>query len=138
MASLQSPIMAVDVAAINQQQRFLQSLHYLAPALVLAYFMTTTAISVCTLQTLKACRSGPRKVLVSLLSLVVLSYLVEACMLLTDTAVNDAHHTSTDGNVSSLPRTYKSRRQCPFVVFADHESIRFMRYSRYSSGQFFS
>lgn len=138
MASLQSPIMAVEVVAINHQQRFLQSFHYLAPALVLAYFMVTTAISVCTLQNLKACRSGPRKVLVSLLSLVITSFLVEACMLLTDTAVNGAHHSSTDSNVSSLPRTYESRRQCPFVVFADHESIRFMRYSRYSSGQFFS
>lgn len=128
--------MAVEVAATNQQPRFLQSLHYLAPALVLAYFLIATAISICTLQNLKASRTGPRKILLSLLSLVVISFMVEACMLLTDTAVNGADHSSTDSNVSFLPRIYKSGSQSSLGVIADRESIRFMRYSRYSSGQF--
>ena len=136
MASLQSPIMAMEVTAVNQQQRFLQSLHYFAPALILAYFLITTAISICTLQNLKACRTDPRKALLSLLSLVVFSFLVEACMLLTDTAVNGAHHSSNDSNVSCLPWIYKYGSQSSFKVIADHESIRLMRYSRYSSGQF--
>ena len=102
MASLQSPMMA-----LTQQQRFPQSLNYVAPALVLAYFLITSVISTCTLQKLKAGHTGPRKVLVSLVSLVVISFLAEACMLLTDTAVNGARHSSTDSNVSLSPHIYK-------------------------------
>ncbi|KAL9133811.1 MAG: hypothetical protein Q9175_005012, partial [Cornicularia normoerica] len=94
--------MAVEVAATPQQQRFLQCLHYIAPAWVLAYFLITTTISACTLQKLRACGIGPRKVLVSLVSLVVISFLVDSCMLLTDTAVNGARHSSTDSNVYAL------------------------------------
>lgn len=107
MASLQSPMMAVEMAAREQQQRFLKALHYIAPASVLAYFLITTTISACTMQHLKGCATGPRKVLVSLVSLVLISFLVESCMLLTDTAINAASHSSTDTNVSTLPRIYK-------------------------------
>ncbi len=111
MASLQSPMTAAEVAATKQQQPFLQLLHYVAPALVLAYFLITTTISVCTLQHLRAWGAGPRKVLTSLVSLVVISFLVESCMLLTDTAVNRARYSSTDSNVSIflVPRNVENR-----------------------------
>lgn len=114
--------MALELTATGQQQHFLQSLHYIAPAVVLAYFLITTAISACTLQSLKACRAGPRKILVSLASLVVLSFLVESCMLLTDTAVNGARHSSTDSNVSTFHRIYKAERQSSHILFADHKA----------------
>ncbi|CAD6570642.1 MAG: hypothetical protein ASARMPREDX12_003784 [Alectoria sarmentosa] len=95
-------MMALYMAATEQQQHFLQSLHYLAPALILIYFLIATTVSVCTLQNLKASGPGPRKVLVSLVSLLVISFLVESCMLLTDTAINGARHSSTESNVYAL------------------------------------
>lgn len=113
MVSLQSPMngtMTAVVAAAEQQQRFLQALHYIAPALVLAYFLVAATVSICTLQNLKASRSGPRRILVCLVSLIVVSFLVESCMLLTDTAVNGARHSSTDGNVSAFSIDHKLGR----------------------------
>ena len=94
-------MMAVYVAAADQQQRFIHSLHYFGPALVLAYFHVANAYSACTLQNLKARGTGPRKVLIPLVCLVLISFLVEACMLLTDTAINGARYSSTDVNVST-------------------------------------
>ena len=136
MASLQSPILAVELAATTEQrQRFLQSLHYLGPALVLAYFLVSTSISACTLQNLKACGTGPRRLLVSLLSLVVASFLAESCMLLTDTAVNHARHSSTDTNVSACPWVCSFGRQRFHISFADRKLIRCMHYSHCLSGQ---
>ena len=135
MPSLQSPMMAAEVAATEQQQPFLQMLHYLAPALILAYFLITTAISVCTLQHLRACGTGPRKVLASLISLVVISFLVESCMLVTDTAVNGARHSSTDSNVSIFPRAYERGRQGSHILFADCKLIRSMHCFHCLSGQ---
>lgn len=111
MASLQSPIMASEVLATKQQQHFLQLLHYIAPALVLGYYLIATMISVCTLQNQKPGGISPRRVLVSLVSLVVISYLVESCMLLTDTTINGARQSSTDSNVSISPRVYEPERQ---------------------------
>lgn len=109
MASLQLPIMAVEVevTATEQQQPFLIALHYIAPALILVYFSVAVTVSVCTLQNLRARRAGPRKVLVCLVSLIVISFLVESCLLLADTAFYGAHHSSTDGNVSTFPNDYK-------------------------------
>ncbi|KAL9070382.1 MAG: hypothetical protein Q9161_004941 [Pseudevernia consocians] len=94
--------MAAEVLATKQQQHFLQLLHYIAPALVLLYYLIATTISVCTLQNLKPGTTSPRRVLVSLVSLVVISYLVESCMLLTDTTINGARQSSTDSNVYAL------------------------------------
>lgn len=99
--------------ATEQQLGFLKALHYVAPALVLAYFLITTIISACTLQNLKACGTGPRKVLVSLVSLVVISFLVESCMLLADTLIGDSCHSSTDGNVSTFPRATNLEDKAP-------------------------
>lgn len=110
MGSFQTPMMAVRVAAREQQQRFPTILHYLAPALVLAYFMLAVSVSTCTLQNLKTRRAGPRKVLVCLVSLIVVSFLVESCMLLADSVVGGARHSSTHGNVSAFPNIYKLRR----------------------------
>ena len=104
MASLQSPMMAVEMAATKQQlEGFLQSLRYLAPVIILGYFLASSTISICTLQNLKACGTAPRKVLIMLVCMVVISFLVESCMLVTDTAINSARHSSTDSNVSVLP-----------------------------------
>ena len=136
MASLQSPMMQVDMAAATRQQRFQQALHYIAPALVLGYFLIATAISACTLQNLKPRGTGPRKILVPLVCLVTISCLVESCMLLTDTAttaVNDARHSSTDSNVSTFPR--EPRRQSSHTLVADQKLIRFTHSSHCSSGQ---
>ena len=104
MASLQSPIMPKDMAAARQQQRFLQALHYLAPVLILGYFLITTAVSACKLQNLKASGTGPRKVVIPFVCLVVVSFLVESCMLIIDTAIGGACHSSTDSIVSLFPR----------------------------------
>ena len=136
MASLQSPLMQVDMAAATRQQRFLQAPHYVAPALVLGYFLITTVISACTLQNLKPGSTGSRKLLVPLVCLVTISFLVESCMLLTDTAttaVNDARHSSTDSNVSIFPR--EPRRQSSHTLVTDHKLIRFTHSSHCSSGQ---
>ena len=135
MASLQSPMMAVAMVAIEPQQRVLKALHYIAPSSVFAYFLIATTISACTIQHLKGCTTGPRKVLVSLLSLVVISFLVESCILLTDTAFYAARYSSTDTNVSTVPRIYEPRRQGSHIMFADRKMIRFMHYSHCSSGQ---
>ena len=104
MASLQTPIMLIEMAAARQQQRFLQALHYLAPASVLGYFLITTAISACKLQNLKASGTGPRKVVIPLAYLVVVSFLVESCMLIIDTAISGACHSSRDSIVSFFLR----------------------------------
>ena len=104
MASLQTTIMPMEMAAARQQQRFLQALHYLAPTSVLSYFLITTAISACKLHNLKASGTGPRKVVIPLVCLVVVSFLVESCMLIVDTAISDACHSSRDSIVSLFPR----------------------------------
>ena len=101
----------METTAARQQQRFLQALHYLAPASILGYFLITTAISACKLQNLKASGTGPRKVVIPLVCLVVVSFLVESCMLIIDTAISGACHSSRDSIVSFLPR--KSGRQDP-------------------------
>lgn len=95
--------MPAETAAARQQQRFLQALHYIAPVLVLGCFLITSAISACTLHNLKASGTGSRKVLISLVCVVVLSFLVDSCMLLADTALNGARYSPTDSNVSIFP-----------------------------------
>ena len=95
-------MMAAEEDPNSQQQRFLQYLRYIVPAAVLAYFLIARTISACTLQNLKASGTGPRKVLLPLASLVTVSFLVDSCMLLMDTAFNGARYSSTDSNVSSL------------------------------------
>lgn len=92
------------VRAAGQQQRFLQALHYLAPAFVLGYFLITTAISACKLQNLKASGTGPRKIVIPLVCLVTAFFLVESCMLIFDTAISGAYHSSRDTIVSLFLR----------------------------------
>ena len=136
MASFQSPMMAAEEDPNLQQQRFLQSLRYIVPATVFAYFWIARTISACTLQNLKASRTGPRKVLLPLASLVVFSFLVESCMLLMDTAFNGARYSSTDRNVSSPPSVHEYGRKCSHISFADRTLIRFTLCSHSSFGQF--
>ncbi|KAM0796010.1 hypothetical protein BDR22DRAFT_812779 [Usnea florida] len=94
--------MAAEEDPNSQQQRFLQYLRYIVPAVVFAYFWIAKTISACTLQNLKASSTGPRKVLLLLASLLVFSFLVESCMLLIDTAFNGARYSSTDSNIHAL------------------------------------
>ena len=128
--------MAAEEDPNSQQQRFLQYLRYIVPAVVFAYFWIAKTISVCTLQNLKASGTGPRKVLLPLASLVVFSFLVESCMLLTDTAFNGARYSSTDSNVSSHPSVHEYGRKGSHIPFADRTPIRFTLCSQSSSGQF--
>ena len=93
-------MIVVEDGLTRQPPHFLRSLHYVAPALVLVYFFITTTIGACTLRNLKGLGTGARKVLLSLASLVVISFLVESCMLLTNTLVNGARQSSADSNVS--------------------------------------
>ena len=116
MASLQLPIMSVQSATATQQQRFLHALHYIAPALVLGYFLITTTISVCTLQNRKASATGSRKVILPLVSLVVTLFLVESCMLSIDTVLNHARQSSTDSNVSINPHEFGSQPPASFPL----------------------
>lgn len=92
-----------SVADADRLHHALRILHYLSPIAVLAYFMLAGIVSFCTLQSLKASGVGPRKAILWLMSLVLLSYVVEACMLLTDTLANHARHSTTGTNVSWLP-----------------------------------
>ena len=100
-------MMAAEEDPNSQQQRVLQHLRYIVPATVLAYFWIARIISACTLQNLKASSTGPRKILLPLASLVMVSFLVDSSMLLMDTAFNDARYSSTDSNVSSRPSVNK-------------------------------
>ena len=138
MASSQSPMMAAEEDPNSQQQRFLQYLHYIVPAVVFAYFWIAKTISACTLQNLKAKASGtgPRKVLLPLASLLVFSFLVESCMLLIDTAFNGARYSSTDSNVSSHPSVHEYGRKGSHIQFADRTPIRFTLCSHSLFGQF--
>jgi len=78
----------------------LQMLHYFSPIAVIAYYMVAAVVSVCTLQNLKISSTGPPKSIFCFMSLVLLSYVLEACMLVADTLGNHAHFSSTDTNVS--------------------------------------
>ena len=135
MASSQSPMMAAEEDPNSQQQRFLQHLRYIVPATVLAYFWIARIISACTLQNLKASSTGPRKLLLPLASLVVVSFFVDSCMLLLDTAFNGARYSSTSSNVSSPPPLNKYGGQGSHISFADRTLIRSTLFSHCSFGQ---
>lgn len=100
MPSYQSPIMAGGEAEADRLRHGLEILHYLSPVAVFAYYLLAVTVSVCTLQNLNVSTTGPRKFVLWFVSLVLLSYVLEACMLLTDTLANHAHFSSTDANVS--------------------------------------
>lgn len=80
-----------------------QMLHYFSPIAVIAYYMVAAIVSVCTLQNLKISMTGPPKSVLCFMSLVLVSYVSEACMLVADTLGNHAHFSSTDDNVSWIP-----------------------------------
>lgn len=101
MSSQQTSIMEAGVTDARPMLRALAVLHYLSPAVVLAYYLIAATVSACALHKPKVSRPGPRKVVLWLVSLVLSSYFVEACMLLTDTLTNHAGFSSTDKNVGS-------------------------------------
>lgn len=75
-------------------------LYYIVPATVLIYYILASMISTCTLQNMKAHPGKmPFKVLLWLMILVVLSFVVEALMLIVDTVDNGARYSSTASNV---------------------------------------
>ena len=128
-------MMAAEEDPNSQQQRFLHYLRYIVPAMIFAYFWIARTISACTLQNLKASGTGPRKILLPLAFLVMVSFLVDSCMLLMDTAFNGARYSSTDSNVSSPPSVNKLGRQGSHISFADRTMIRFTLCSHCSFGQ---
>ena len=134
MATSQLPMMAAEEDPTSPQQRFLHSLHYVVPATVFAYYVIARIISACTLQNLRVSSTGPRKVLLLLASLVMVSFLIESGMLLTDTAINDARYSSKDSNVSSPHPVNKHRSQGSQVWFADRKLLRFTLCSHCSFG----
>ena len=78
-------------------------LYCLVPATVLTYYILASTISTCTLQNLKAhAGKTPFKVLLWLMILVLMSFVVEALMLVVDTIDNGARYSSTASNVKSL------------------------------------
>ena len=106
MVPVQSPIMTAHMTAIDKPQHLRHILSYTVPGTVLAYYILALTISVLTLQNLKAQdRKTPCKVLLWLIALVLLSYIIEAGLLLTDTFANEALNSSTDCNVSPLFHT---------------------------------
>ena len=104
--------MIAHTTAIDKPQDLRHILSYTVPGIVLAYYILALTISVLTLQNLKAQdRKTPCKVLLWLIALVLLSYIIEAGLLLTDTFANEALNSSTDCNVSPLLHTlYEVKR----------------------------
>ena len=100
----QSVMMAVDVAASNSLQQALEILHYLSPAVVIAYHLLAVTVSICALHNLTSPRTSPRRLLLGLMSAVLFSYVVEACMLLIDTLIKNARFSGPDINASENPR----------------------------------
>ena len=85
-------------------------LYYLVPATVLTYYILASTISTCTLQNMKAHPGKtPFKVLLWLMILVLLSFVVEALMLIIDTIDDGARYSSTASNVKTL---LSSHRPC--------------------------
>ena len=83
-------------------------LYYLVPATVLTYYILASTISTCTLQNMKAHPGQtPFKVLLWLMILVLLSFMVEALMLIVDTVYNGARYSSTASNVKTLLSSYR-------------------------------
>ncbi len=95
--------MVTDMAATDKLQQALQIVHYLSPAVVILYYILALTISICTLHNLDSSRSRPRKILLRLTVVILLSYLVEVCLLVIDTLVNHGRLSSTDRNVSRVP-----------------------------------
>ena len=103
--------MDIEMTAFHGIQQALRVLHYLSPTLVIAYYVLAVAISICTLQSQKNSRSSPRKALIGLSCLVLLSYGVEACMLIVDTFASNSRYSTTASNVSKDPAQRPDLRQ---------------------------
>lgn len=88
------------MATSNGLHQMRNVLHYIVPTTVLTYYILASMISTCTLQNMKA-RPGktPFKALLWLMILVVLSFGIEALMLIVDTIDNEARYSSTASNV---------------------------------------
>lgn len=94
--------MAAKMAVSHELQHALHVVHYVSPAAIIAYYVLAVTVSTCTLQNLKT-RTSPRKILIGFTCMILLSYAVEACMLLIDTLANHGQFSSTDSNVSEVP-----------------------------------
>ena len=95
--------MTVMITAVNDKvHRAIQIVHYVGPCATLAYYLVATSVGVCFLQYLKTSRVSPVKTLLGLMSLIWISFVVQAGMLILDTLVNSGRFSSTDGNVGTL------------------------------------
>lgn len=95
----QIPIMPGDLRSLDRVDA-LYVLQYMSPVLVIAYYLLASTVSLCSLQKARSSGTSPRKTLLWLMSLVALSYMVEACMLVLDSLANHARFSSTNSNVS--------------------------------------
>lgn len=92
--------MTADMAATDKLQQTLCIIHYVSPAVIIAYYSLAVTVSVCVLHNLKHPRTSPLTILKWLTFTILFSYMVEACMLLIDTLANHSRFSSTDSNVS--------------------------------------
>ena len=90
----------MSMAPSNGSDHMRKVLYYVVPATVFIYYILASAISIFTLQNMKIRPyETPFKVLLWLMILVVLSFGVEALMLVVDTISNEARYSSTGSNV---------------------------------------
>ena len=103
MALSRSATVAVDMTTTDRLDQALKIVHYVSPAVVIAYYLLAVTVSICVLHNLTPSHTSPRRVLLGLMATVLFSYVVEACMLLIDTLANHGRFSTTDGNVRMIP-----------------------------------
>ena len=82
----------------------LRVLHYVFPAILLAYYVIAEIISICTLQNLRSRGHKINRKLIVLLQCAVLTlYAIEAVLLVLNSSLSLVGKSSTDDNVSPLP-----------------------------------
>lgn len=85
--------------SIQQMQFAIQVLHYTGPPVVLFYYLIAATVSVCILQTLEKSERKPQKLALYYMLFVMVTYIVEASMLVFDTFNNQPRRSTTDSNV---------------------------------------
>ena len=107
-------------------QRALQIIHYVSPAAILAYYLLAKLVSTCTLHNLKASRTCNSKALSRLTWVILLSYMIESGVLLTDTAVGLGKFSSVDSNVSIFFRMTCGISLTQYQIYALSSSLVWM------------
>ena len=110
-------------------------LHYVLPAILLAYYVIAQIVSICTLQKLKSRgRRIKRRPIVLLQCTVLILYIIEASLLVLDSLLSHPSNSSTDNNVRPLFISCPYRRT--FMTLTTYTSGRSMSSLKYSYGPF--